>query len=451
MKLTTAIARSLELPSGKTGQIKTDHIVWDDDFPGFGVRLRAGRNGKVSRMWIYQYDFAGRTRRITIGNVNAIGIEEARKIAGQHHADVRRGQDPVAEKAKSLARSGDIFADVLKTFLEVKKQTNRSGTYNMTRLYLNEPCKLLHPMSLNDIKRRHVAAILTTFAARGTKSAYNHVRGKLNTFFNWAITQGLIETNPVQGTEKKEASERTRVLSVAELVAVWRALEDMTNYEYALGLLISTGGYGHAHLVDDLVDYRDIVQMLMLTAARRSEISELPWSEVRTEESFIDDGLPVAGPALVLPPKRTKNEHKFIMHLSKPAQVVLQRHPRRGDNDQVFQSKFNGKMKYAYAWSRYKKLLDAALKKSGHQFEHWVLHDLRRSVATHMGEMDIQPHVIEEVLNHKTKFRAGVAGIYNKSRLEVPKRQALEAWGEHLMAHVEGRQPRDNVTPIRVA
>ena len=159
MKLTTAIARSLELPPGKT-----DHIEWDEDAPGFGVRLRAGRN-KVSRTWIYQYDFAGRTRRITIGNVSIISIEIARKIAGQYQADVRHGHDPVAEKAKSLARSGDIFADVLKSFLEVKKRTTRIGTYNMTRLYLDEPCKLLHPMSLGDIKRRHVAGILTPIAA----------------------------------------------------------------------------------------------------------------------------------------------------------------------------------------------------------------------------------------------------------------------------------------------
>jgi hypothetical protein len=50
------IARNLEPKNGKT-----DHIEWDDEFPGFGVRLRVGRN-RVSRMWIYQYDIAGRPR-----------------------------------------------------------------------------------------------------------------------------------------------------------------------------------------------------------------------------------------------------------------------------------------------------------------------------------------------------------------------------------------------------
>src|SRR5215831_2218917 len=112
MKLTTAIARNLELPSGKT-----DHIVWDEDFPGFGVRLRAGRN-RVSRMWIYQFDIAGRTRRITIGNVNAIGMEDARKIAGKLQSKVRLGDDPMLEKAKKLERAAHSFVNVLKSFLE---------------------------------------------------------------------------------------------------------------------------------------------------------------------------------------------------------------------------------------------------------------------------------------------------------------------------------------------
>jgi hypothetical protein len=86
------------------------------------------------------------------------------------------------------------------------------------------------------------------------------------------------------------------------------------------------------------------------------------------------------------------------------------------------------------------------LLKRGHALAPWVFHDLRRSVATHMGEMGIQPHVIDVILNHA---RGGVAGTYNKSKLEEPKRQALAAWAEVLMAHVEGRAPADKVVPLR--
>jgi integrase len=33
-------------------------------------------------------------------------------------------------------------------------------------------------------------------------------------------------------------------------------------------------------------------------------------------------------------------------------------------------------------------------------FPHWRLHDLRRTVATHMEELGIPPHIVGSVLNH---------------------------------------------------
>jgi len=446
MKLTTTIARNLELPSGKA-----DHIEWDDDFPGFGVRLRGGRN-RVSRMWVYQYDIAGRTRRITIGNVNAIGIEEARKIAGQLQSKVRLGEDPVREKAEKLERAAHTFANVLESLLEVQKRTTRARTWKVTSSLLGKCCKPLYPMSLPAITRRDIANVLTPIVARGTKSAANNVRGKLRTFFNWAIKQGLTENNPVLGTETQEQQTRTRVLSMAELVAVWRVLDDMTDYPTIVHLLRVTGRrrnevpnpYWRDVHIASLTDYRDVMRLLMLTACRRNEIAELPWSEIRPEETFIDDGLPVAGPAIVLPPKRVKNNRKFIVPLSKPAETILLSRPRcHGRPVFCFGLKAEDAdaVRSGRDWSHYKKMLDAILAERGYQFEHWVLHDLRRSVATHMGHMGIQPHVIEEALNH---YRANT---YNKSKLEGPKRQAFEAWGEYLMAHIEGRTPADNVVP----
>src|SRR5262249_29495409 len=126
--------------------------------------------------------------------------------------------------------------------------------------------------------------------------------------------------------------------------------------------------------ITSLTDHRDVMRLLMLTGCRLNEIAELPWSEIRPEKTFIDDGLPVAGPALVLPPKRVKNNRKFIVPLSKPAQTILLSRPR--NHERVFC--FGRKAEHAVwgrDWSRYKKMLDAALAERGHQFEHWVAHD----------------------------------------------------------------------------
>ena len=62
----------------------------------------------------------------------------------------------------------------------------------------------------------------------------------------------------------------------------------------------------------------------------------------------------------------------------------------------------------------------------------WRLHDLRRSVVTHMAEIGIQPHIIEAVVNHISGHKGGVAGVYNRATYATEKRMALQALGDHL-------------------
>jgi integrase len=420
MKLTTDIARNLEPPSGKT-----DHFYWDEEFPGFGVRVRAGRN-RVKRMWVYQSDIAGRTRRITLGHVNAIGIQQARKAAGELSAKVRLGDDPVREKAEKLERAANTFATVMETYLAAAKLEQRASTWETTEHHLKVHCKPLHPLPFTTITRRDIAAVLAPITARGTLMHSNNVRAKLSALFNWAIGEGLIENNPVLGTKKHEGKDRERVLSLPELTAIWYALDDIPSS------------------VHNMTDYTAIVRLLMLTGQRRSEIGNLRRREVR-DEDFIEDGAVITGPAIVLPPERTKNGRKHIVPLSKPAQTILLTRPRGPDDRFVLR---RSKSTVSSWWLRKKSLNDALIKR-GHKLEPWVLHDLRRSVATGMGEIGILPHVIEAVLNHISGTRAGIAGVYNKSKLEKAKRQAIEAWTEVLMAHVEGREVSDKVVPLR--
>jgi integrase len=426
MKLTTIIARNLELPSGKA-----DHIEWDKNFPGFGIRLRAGRN-RISRMWVYQYDIAGRTRRVTLGNVNAISIQDARKTAGELSGKVRLGHDPVREKAESQAREANTFAIVMKKYLETIKSQIRTSTCETTEYRLRVFCKPLHPLPFITITRRDIAAVLTSLTARGKLRFHNNVRSELSTMFKWAIGQGLTENNPVVGTIKHPVKDRERVLSLPELAAIWHTLDDID------GIPINAKS-----------NYTAIVRLLMLTGQRRSEIGHLRWSEVHDEKSFIDEELVMTGPAIVLPGERTKNGCKHIVPLSKPAQTILLSRPRGSDDGFVLRRDRATKSSLARggAWARHKAALNRTLIKRGHKLAPWVLHDLRRSVATHMGEMGIQPHVIEKVLNHSLR---GVAKIYNRSKLEKQKRQALEAWADYLMAHIEGRAPADNVVHVDI-
>ncbi len=72
MKLTASEVRKFELPRGQT-----EAIVFDDDIPGFGLRVREGG----SRTFVFQYKLGSKQRRITLGAVKAFDIGKARDTA----------------------------------------------------------------------------------------------------------------------------------------------------------------------------------------------------------------------------------------------------------------------------------------------------------------------------------------------------------------------------------
>ena len=80
--------------------------------------------------------------------------------------------------------------------------------------------------------------------------------------------------------------------------------------------------------------------------------------------------------------------------------------------------------------------------------EPWVLHDLRRTAATRMADLGVQPHIVEAVLNHVSGHKAGVAGIYNRSAYKIEKRVALDLWANHL-AVIVAKASGTNVTTLR--
>jgi len=77
----------------------------------------------------------------------------------------------------------------------------------------------------------------------------------------------------------------------------------------------------------------------------------------------------------------------------------------------------------------------------------WTLHDLRRTCATGMANIGVQPHIIEAVLNHVSGHKVGVAGIYNRSSYEREVKAALAMWAEHVRALTEGGEKK--IVPLR--
>ena len=118
---------------------------------------------------------------------------------------------------------------------------------------------------------------------------------------------------------------------------------------------------------------------------------------------------------------RTKNGNEHRIPLPEYAMAIL------GTNTQRSELVFGERRGEFSGWSRAKAALDNAC-----GVKDWTLHDLRRTAATRMADLGVQPHVIEAVLNHISGHKAGVAGIYNRSTYAAEKRAALELWAGHI-------------------
>jgi integrase len=75
----------------------------------------------------------------------------------------------------------------------------------------------------------------------------------------------------------------------------------------------------------------------------------------------------------------------------------------------------------------------------------WTLHDLRRTCASGMARLNIAPHIVEAVLNHKSGTIKGVAAVYNRYSYAAEKRQALDAWARRVNEIITGEVPANVV------
>jgi integrase len=363
-------------------------IVFDEGLPGFGLKVSEGG----SRQWIVQYRAAGKSKRETLGRVDAIPLDDARKRARETLARVQLGSDPHAEKKEARARAAITFERVADRFLAHKKASLKPRSYEEVERHIRRHWAPLNPAPVHKIQRADVAARLGEIAQEHGRFASNRARASLSSLFSWAMGEGIADMNPVIGTNKAaEEVSRDHVISDPELAAIWRACRDD--------------------------DHGRIVRLLMLTAQRRDEVGSLAWGELDT-----------AAGLWTIPKQRTKNGLTHDVPLSAPALTILKSMARREGRALVFGDGEGG----FQGWSKAKAALDRRIFDAGDEVRPWRLHDLRRTAATRMGDLGALPHVIEAVLNHVSGHRAGVAGVYNRAAYNKEKREALDAWASHV-------------------
>jgi integrase len=379
---------------------KTEHIEFDDTMPGFGLRIRVGDKGQ-HRTFVAQYKIGDKHRRITLGDVRKVTLENARKEARRIFGEVANARDPANEKAERRCAASHTLDATLARYLEAKAAELRPRSLVEVRRHLEKDWQSLHNLAIASIGRANVAATLSAIAKDKGSVTANRARAALSAMFRWAIGEGLCDHNPVTGTNRQdENGHRERSLNDSEVAKVWLAAPEN--------------------------DYGNIVRLLLLTGCRREEIGSLKWSEIDNEAR-----------AITIPKERAKNGIENIVPLPDAALSILRGIRRRGDRDYVFgiarEGGFSG-------WSKSKIALDEAV-----GFDDWRLHDLRRTVRTGLGKLGVQPHIAEAILNH---LPPKLIRTYDRNTYAAEKRDALNKWAAHLKVAI-AQATGANVTALR--
>ncbi|HCG6384418.1 tyrosine-type recombinase/integrase [Vibrio alginolyticus] len=378
---------------------------------GNGLSARVSVKGKVR--WQYRYKIDGQNKRMDLGDYPALSLVKARDAAEQCREWLADGFDP--KQKRSLEREEKLHPvtvqEALEYWLVGYAEENRANSSKHRSQFERHIYPYIGRLPLEQTETRHwvecfdrirkgisgkqrPAPVAAGYVLQNAKQALRFCR--VRRFATSRVLDDLMISDV--GTKQRK---KDRVLSVKELVDVWRLTEGTRLLPY------------YAHLVRLLIIFGARSQEVRLSTWSEWDFSEMLWTVPKSNSK--------TGDRIVRPiPEYLKDWLVNLQKGAKPEDYIL------------------GELKSPETVSQHGRLL---WKRLEHK-ESWTLHDLRRTLATRMNDLGVAPHIVEQLLGHSL---GGVMAIYNRSQYLPEKRAALDMWLEHLEAMI---CPTDNVMSI---
>jgi integrase len=442
--LTAAFCRSTKpnLAPGAAGRapIQTDYP--DSDVRGLALRVSPG--GQKSWTFRYRDKLTGKQSRVTLGTfdpnadsdpdergVRALTLSGARVAARKLRGQVDAGVDPAAEirRRRELARSQEIkvMADLWGAYLVAcetgayrpRRRKKAASTIAQERWVWAKYLKdRIGADAIGSVTKTRIKGILQEVLALAPSQS-NKARSILSQMFNYAISEELLEANPVALVQRlAEDKPRTRTGTGDELGTLWSGLEQRT------GLTIRRDN-GEEEKVFISAAACIAIKLAMFTLQRRGEVAQMHLSELNFEHR-----------TWVVPADKMKGRAEHLVPLSDQAIALiqaalkLQDGRRKGRSQYVFPSPRTNDTSIAPgALSHAMTHLTAAL-----GLENLTLHDTRRTGATEMAALGVAPYIVSKVLSHSDDDggSAVTARHYNLYEYAKEKREALNLWAKRL-------------------
>jgi integrase len=403
---------------------------------GGGLFLRTRPSG--TKGWMFIYTFAGRRRKLSLGEYGLVSLSAARAEAARLHEALARQIDPgveraerraeqeerrrAAERAKARLTVGELFEKWVQTDLSRRKDKGAG----VKRSFGKDILPFIGKTAVEDVKRGNLTACLHVVVERGAPIQARCLLGDLTQMFTFAIRRGSIESSPAGGLRRNDfgkKAERDRVLSDDEIRLLAELLPDSG---------LSEAG-------------QTTVWALLATCARIGEIAQARWEHVDFD----------AG-TWRIPPESAKNGRGHAVFLSGFAQqqFLALRDLAAGSPWVLPATKKDG---HICAKTLAKQTADRQRGQGAKLMTHrsgqtgslvlpggkWTPHDLRRTAATVMGDLGVRGDTIERCLNHTEP--SSVRRVYQRQKLESEQREAWWALGDRLEL-LTGRHP--NVVPM---
>lgn len=358
-------------------RLKEPGTYFDDTTPAFGIRV-----GKNRKTWIVM---RGKERiRTRVGHYPAMSLADARKEARKLLTETPQSRSSRLTFSEAFTLYGaHLETKKPRTRYEIERHMNKHFVPNIGK-------KMLEAIEYEDI---------VAITDKLPRSECSHALAYCRAFLRWCVKppRRYIKHSPLEGVTVTLGQPRKRVLKDEELNTVWHAAEKQ--------------GY----------PYGDIVQLLMLTGQRKSEIANLRTGWINEKERII-----------TLPEWVCKNGQEHTFPYSDRVAGILERIPRRNSTDLLFPS-YAGDDRPISGWSKYKKGMKDGV-------PGWTLHDLRRTFATKLAELKVSPTTVERLLNHsmgsisnKTDgLVSEVAKVYNLATYMPEMREAIGKWESKL-------------------